>query len=198
VVALPTGAGKSATFQLTHNATLDAIVGLAALRFFLRATSRASGRLRQPVSSAAPRHHRSLKAQPGASGFPESRPCLRCRVEASSPNVSDLRSPSPPLPAASFFGLLAKHGLSRSLSIPRTRVAHDGFRRPVVPDDDGGRVCRACRGRGVGVARLSLRARRPKSARAAVAGHGCGSRRAADNIKLGVQAIGHAHQPVPC
>jgi len=34
VVALPTGAGKSATSQLTHNATLNAIVGLAALRFF--------------------------------------------------------------------------------------------------------------------------------------------------------------------
>jgi hypothetical protein len=34
VVALPTGAGKSATSQLRHNATLNAIVGLAALRFF--------------------------------------------------------------------------------------------------------------------------------------------------------------------
>jgi len=48
VVALPTGAGKSATSQLTHNATLNAIVGLAAQRFFCEDES-SFCRLRQPA-----------------------------------------------------------------------------------------------------------------------------------------------------
>src|SRR6516164_7382431 len=67
VVALPTGAGKSATSQLTHNATLNAIVGLAALRFFLRATSRACGRLRQPAARGQKKMRRGRGRSPQTS-----------------------------------------------------------------------------------------------------------------------------------